>query len=236
MLPSFNPVELQERFCEGFSFHPFQSLEQYGHFIYKCYAAAGDIKPVLDLHSQEYDFNSNHPSLLIKKLHQRDLPCSGKLLDQLRSSASMSKQRPRCRKQQEAIHTQLVEVMDTYMKMLEIYRQNVLQFVATQMLPPATADDDDGYFEEIGPETLQQLQKIIREFLHRSDVIWAFLTGCVQKAPGFEKLMLTEEEKGSLKELADIIALLAEQQAKTIQILENWRKHRMHFNNRQLQN
>jgi rRNA-processing protein FCF1 len=235
MLPSFTYTELQKKFCEGFFFHPFKELEQYGYFIYKCYAAVDDTKAVLDVHSHDYNFNSTHPQVLLCKLQQRDVPVSAALLEELQSARRKLEERFSYRMKYAAVQAQLLETLETYERILYSYQQDVLRNIIVQLSSPA-GEQEPGCYDDVGPENIRHLQIIVKEFLNSTDIIRSFLKGCIKRVIGYEKILLTVDELEMLRQLLVMTGEMWEQQKKSMFILQNWKEQRVQFTNQQMRN
>jgi hypothetical protein len=222
MYPSFNYAELQEKFCEGFAFFPFEALEQHGRFIYKRYAAGDNTPKLLDSYDSHCD-GSLHARILLVKLQQQDVPLAAKLLNRMELDHYRLDQRFRGRKRRPAIHKQLLETMDTYRRILTVYQDQVQQQVVAQLL---ALSDKNGplSFEGVSVENLASVASVIQEFLHSTEIIYGFLYGCIRQLPGFKKLVLNAREMEELEELLKTIRTFRDLQKKTMQLFEQWKQ------------
>jgi hypothetical protein len=222
MYPSFSYPELQKRFCEGFDFFPFKSLEQHGGFIYKSYVTDDDTRELLDRYTYQYDNSGVHASVLLLKLQQNDIPVAGELLFQLQTAGYRFEERFYSIKRRPAIYKQLLETMETYHRVLAVYQHDVQQHIAAQ-LSAAPEEEQLMTYEGIGTDNIMQLKLAVQEFLRSTDIIYTFLEGCHRQHPEFRKLLLTAEEQSSLRDILHTIVLFRDLQKDTIDILKQWK-------------
>lgn len=221
MYRSFTYAELQEKFCEGFTFFPFEALEQHGRFIYKRYAAGDNTRKLLDTYSGNRD-GSLHARILLVKLQQQDIPVASELLNRIQSELYCLEQRFAGRKRRPAIYQQLLETMDTYHRILSVYQDQVQQRIVAQLL---ALSDKNGplSFEGISAENLANVGSVVQEFLHSTEIIYGFLYGCIRQMPGFKKLVLTDKETAEMEALLKMVRAFRALQKKTSHVLEDWR-------------
>lgn len=222
MYPSFSYPELQKRFCEGFDFFPFKSLEQHGGFIYKSYVTDDDTRELLDRYTYQYDNSGVHASVLLLKLQQNDIPVAGELLFQLQTAGYRFEERFYSIKRRPAIYKRLLGTMETYHRILAVYQHDVQQHIAAQ-LSAAPQEEQPVSYEEIGTDNIMQLKLAVQEFLRSTDIIYTFLEGCHLQHPEFRKLVLTAEEQSSLRDILHTIVLFRDLQKDTIDILKQWK-------------
>lgn len=216
MSPSLNQQQLLKKFWGDFTPLPLTPLVEHGPFIYKCYSAADDTVAVLSSH------NRNHtatPVLLNAKFQQFDLPLSVRLMEQLRPFESL--------KGRNASNEPFYEMLDMFRRMLSVYRENVLQFLADQLTCAINGKEATALCEVFSTERLCHLHVVIREFLNGTKNVSAFLSGCVLKLPGFEKLRPSPKQLPVIERLLKDIAAFDNQQKKTLHILENWRQQQV---------
>lgn len=222
MYPSFTYAELQQKFCEGFAFFPFEALEQHGRFIYKRYAAGDNTPKLLD----SYYVNSDgglHARILLVKLQQQDVPLAGELLSTVQLEHCRLEERFRGMKRRPVIYKQLLETMDTYYRILNVYQHQVQEQMVSQLL---ALSDKHGplSFDGVSAENLANIASVVQEFLHSTEIIYGFLYGCIRQMPGFKKLVLTAEETNELEALLKRISAFRGLQKKTGQVLEQWKR------------
>jgi|GEM_PF-828095 len=235
MYPSFSYPELQKRFCEGFDFFPFKSLEQHGGFIYKSYVTDSDTRELLDRYTYQYDNSGVHARVLLMKLQQNDIPVAGELLFKLQTAGYRFEERFNAVKRQPAIFKQLLETMETYHRILAVYQHDVQQHIAAQ-LAAAPEEDQLVTYEAISADNIMQLKLVVQEFLRSTDIIYTFLEACYLQQPEFRQLMLTEEEKTSLQDILYTIILLRDLQKDTIDILKQWKQDAARFKDQRIWN
>jgi len=235
MYPSFSYPELQKRFCEGFDFFPFKALEQHGGFIYKSYVTDGDTRELLDRYTYQYDNSGVHARVLLMKLQQNDIPVAGELLFKLQTTGYRFEERFHAVKRQPVVFKQLLETMETYHRILAVYQHDVQQHIATQ-LAAAPEEDQLVTYEAISADNIMQLKLVVQEFLRSTDIIYTFLEACYLQQPEFQQLMLTEEEKTSLRDILYTIILLRDLQKDTIDILKQWKQDAARFKDQRIWN
>jgi hypothetical protein len=221
MYPSFTYPELQERFCEGFAFFPFQALEQHGSYIFKRYAAGDNTAGLLDRYNRLYNAGYLHAELLLMKLQQRDIPIAAELLRRLQSGRSHLEERCRGLKRRPIIVKQLMDSIDGYSRVLTVYQNQVQQQLLAQ-LTELSAPNSTTSYEGVNAENLGQISSIVQEFLHSSEIIYGFLYGCIRQLPGFKRLRLTVSEQEDLQTIMKTINEFRNLQQKTIYMLEQW--------------
>jgi len=221
MYPSFTYAELQEKFCEGFAFFPFEALEQHGRFIYKQYTAGHNTRGLLDSYNS-YNDSSLHAQVLLLKLQQRDIPVAAELMGRIRADHYRLEERVSNMKRRPLIYKQLLETMDTYHRILTVYQHQVQEQIVAQLL---AISDINGplSFEAVSVENLANIGSVVQEFLHSTEIIYGFLYGCIRQMPGFKKLVLSAGEREEMEALLKTIRTFRSLQKKTIQLLEQWK-------------
>jgi hypothetical protein len=235
MYPSFSYPELQKRFCEGFDFFPFKSLEQYGNFIYKSYTADGDTRELLDRYIYQYDNSSVHAKVLLMKLQQNDIPVAGELLFKMQSAGYRFEERFYSIKRRPAIYKQLLETMETYHRILAVYQHEVQQHIAAQ-LAATPEEEQQAAYEGISIENILQLKLVAQEFLRSTDIIYTFLEGCHQQLPDYRKLVLSAGEQKTIREILQTIVLFRDLQKETIDILKQWKQDAARYKDQRIWN
>ncbi|WP_298738620.1 hypothetical protein [uncultured Chitinophaga sp.] len=223
MYPSFSYPELQKRFCEGFDFFPFRSLEQHGGFIYKCYVSDDDTRELLDRYSCQYDNSVVHARVLLVKLQQNDIPVAGELLFKLQTAGYRFEERFHSLKRKPAVYRQLLETMETYHRILAVYQHDVQQHIAAQ-LAAAPETEQPSAPGAISTDNIQHLKLVVQEFLRSTDIIYTFLEGCVQHRPDYRQLVLTRKEQICLQDILLTIIQLRNLQKDVIGILKQWKQ------------
>ncbi|HEY0611145.1 MAG TPA: hypothetical protein VGD35_15855 [Chitinophaga sp.] len=235
MYPSFSYTELQKRFCEGFDFIPFKALEQHGGFIYKSYVTDGDTRELLDRYTYQYDNSGIHARVLLMKLQQNDIPVAGELLFKLQTAGYRLEERFYTIKRRPVVYKQLLETMETYHRILAVYQHDVQQHIAAQ-LAAAPEEDQLVTYEAISADNILQLKLVVQEFLRSTDIIYTFLDACYQQQPEFEKLLLTDEERSSMRDILYTIILFRDLQKDTIDILKQWKQDAARFKDQRIWN
>lgn len=222
MYRSFTYAEMQEKFCEGFAFFPFEALEQHGPFIYKRYAAGDNTPRLLDSYKGNSD-GGLHARILLVKLQQQDIPLAAELLTRIQSERYRLDEGFRRMKRRPAIYKQLLETMDTYHRILSVYQQQVQQQIVAQLL---ALSDKHGplSFEGISTENLANIGSVVQEFLNSTEILYGFLYGCIRQLPGFKKLVLNAEETEELEILLKMVRAFRALQRKTWQVLAEWQQ------------
>lgn len=221
MYPSFTYPELQEKFCEGFAFFPFQALEQYGSHIYKRYAAGDNTTGLLDRYNRLYNACYLHAELLLLKLQQRDIPLATELLARLQLASHHLEERCKRLKRRPVIIRQLIGAVDGYHRVLSVYQHQVQQQMLAQLLA-LSGPDTTGSYEEVSAESLRQISTVVQEFLHSSEILYGFLYGCIRQLPGFKRLRLTVGEQEELQAVMKTLGEFRKLQQKTVYVLEQW--------------
>lgn len=234
MYPLFTYPELQNKFCEGFEFIPFAALVQHSGFIYKCYKDAGNIPGILDRYSCLCNFNSINARVLSQKLKQKDIFVAVELLHKLDVTGNCLEKRFYSMRRRPAIYEQLLKAMHTFHGILTVYRQQVLLHIAGQLSATTEAGCNIMY-EEVTEDNLREIGRMVQEFLRSADIMDVFLESCLRKLPGFRKLILLPEERESLQNILNTIAVFIDLQQKTIHVLDQW-KLDMTLTNAQLTN
>jgi hypothetical protein len=220
MYQSFTYAELQEKFCEGFTFFPFASLEQHGRFIYKRYMAGDNTPKLLDNYSGNYD-GGLHARILLVKLQQQDIPLAAELLNTIQAEHYLMKERFRMMRRRPAIYKQLLETMDTYHRILTVYQHQVQEQIVAQLL---SLSDTHGplSLEGVSTANLANINSIVQEFLQSTEILYGFLYGCIRQMPGFKRLLLTAKETEELESLLKMVRAFRTLQRKTSQVLWEW--------------
>ncbi|MGN7723703.1 hypothetical protein [Chitinophaga sp. 22620] len=157
-MPTFTDTELQKRFCEGFTFFPFKSLEQHDTLIYKCYAGKDDLKKLLEWHSKEHD-SSHYIIKIANKLRNTDIPTAARLMEILR----------------EAPGKDIAGSTGKYQSLLTSYYNDTLQ--------PLAAKLSDKYHSS-GIDNIEQMQDAIRMFMQSAETLQTSLNGRASKKHG----------------------------------------------------
>ncbi|WP_126246194.1 hypothetical protein [Chitinophaga rhizosphaerae] len=184
-------------------------LTECGPFIYKCYAAADDTVAVLAYQER----NNTAPQILHLKFRQYDLPLSIRLMERLLLTGTMGSR--------SAASKQLYDTLDTFRRILSVYQENVLLRISEHL----TGNENGTSPKEVfGPEFLLQLSNIVSEFLRAIKGFFEFISGCVYKLPGFEKMQPPRGQIPVMESLLEDISAFSNHQKKTLHILDKWRK------------
>lgn len=235
MYPSFSYTELQKRFCEGFAFFPFNALEQYDDFIYKRYTCSDNAHRLLEVQREEYNFGRQYAKFLLQKLQQQDIPIAAQLLLQLEEVCLKLMESSEGNSKRPAIYHELADTISTYQRILSVYQHNVQEHIATQ-LSSMPDFPDAGTYVEIGADNIRQIEIVIMEFMQSTDIICTFLSSCINRRCGFDKLLFRKETWEQLKMLVSSTYELKEQQQETIVLLELWEKRIVRLNKLQIMN
>lgn len=223
MQPSFSYSDLQERFCEGFTFFPFSGLEQSGRHIYKCYTKESSTPVLLDQHESHSNFGSLHARVLLLKLLQKDIPLANLLLSKLKVVSAELEATFYKTGRASAMSRQLLETMTSCHRLLTVYQQQVQEPLATQLSALCNRDANTFSGTDI-LKSIERTREMVEEFLGSTDMMYDCLLACTLQAPGFRELMLAQND---LEELRDIMGMIEEfhrLQEKTIYVLAQLRE------------
>jgi hypothetical protein len=226
MFPAFTYAELQQKFCEGFGYHPFTGLEQYGCFIYKSYAPYDNTAKILDRYCKEYDVNSMMAEQLTQKLQEENIPVGGELLYFVQCTGFKLEERFYTLKKRPAIYRRMLQTLENYHKVLAIFQHEVQQGMAIQLcsLSGLAVKAEDGSCSTLSEDNINRVQSMIQEFLSNTDVFVTFLSGCIEQKPAFRKLLLTKTEEAGLKDMFGLVTAFRRQQQETYYMLKYWKK------------
>lgn len=207
---SFTDTELQKKFCEGFTFYPFQSLEQHGTLIYKRYAGKGNLRKVLEWSNREQDC-SHYMMKISRKLKYTDMPAAIALLDKMDAARSWwSTQLPA----EHPLGKKLPGGIEKYYNMLKHYHQKVLLTIVNKL--------SDKY-ASISPESIAQMEGLINQFMQNTDVLESFLKENITKKRGFTPKMLDDEHIELLSVMTEAVVEFRALQERTIYLLDAWK-------------
>lgn len=206
----FTDTELQKRFCEGFSFYPFKSLEQHGTLIYKRYTGEDSLQKMLEWNNREYNY-SHYTIKITKKLRHKDIPAAGNLLSVLRLTRDWWETRfP----EQHPLSGKNLAGIEKYQKQLATYLQHVLQPVATRLTEETLG---------IGTEALQQMEEKIEEFVQETYALNKLLRECTGKRRDFAPRMLSKEDTEQVTMLVKEMDAFRVLQERNIYLLDAWK-------------
>ncbi|WP_346317631.1 hypothetical protein [Chitinophaga sp. YIM B06452] len=157
-MPTFTDTELQKKFCEGFTFFPFKSLEQHDTLIYKCYTGKDDLKKLLEWHNKEHD-SSHYIIKIANKLRNTDIPAATRLMEVLRQAPGKD----------------LSGATGKYHSLLTSFHNDTLQPLAAKL---------SDKFHSSGIENIEQMQDAVRRFMQSAEVLQTSLNGRAGKKHG----------------------------------------------------
>lgn len=197
---TFTDTELQMKFCEGFTFFPFRSLEQHDTLIYKRYAGTGNLKKLLEWHSKEHDAG-HYVVKITKKLRRSDIPAALTLLEALQQANHL----PR-------LHTPAAvgQQLDKYSALLSAYRQDVLEPAATELAGN-------------GLKSIEQLQETVQQFMQEADALHALLKDHAGSKEPSSRRMPGSGDREYLSKLMVEMEAFRELQDRNIRLLEAWK-------------
>lgn len=205
-MPSFTDTELQKKFCEGFTFFPFQSLEQHDTLIYKCYTGKDNLKKLLEWHSREHDC-SHYIVKITKKLKNTDIPAAAELLKVLQEAGNW-----RTAQTDAARHM--------YGCIVKLY--NLLASYNKKALQPFAARLADQY-QGIDMESNMKMQDMVRQFARNADTLNKALKEQVGKKKSFSPGMLSDDGREYLSKVTATMEAFRALQERNVQLLEGWK-------------
>lgn len=218
-MPSFTDTELQKKFCEGFTFFPFRSLEQHGTLIYKRYAGKDNLKDVLEWHSKEHD--AGHYTIKItKKLKHNDIPAAIELMQLLKEAGEWWETRLPVAKRH-PLGKNLSMCLDKYCSLLTTYHKKVLQTIAAKL-----ADK----YRSIGIEGIAQMEDMVQQFMRETDTLHASLKDYSGGKQGFSRQMLNDEDREYLSKITAAIDAFKALQERTMYLLDAWKTRQVIYN------
>ncbi|GEP95885.1 hypothetical protein [Chitinophaga cymbidii] len=221
---SFTDAELQKKFCEGFSFYPFKSLEQHGTLIYKCYKGESNMQKIMDWCSREHD-SSHYRTKIAKKLAHKDIVAAGELLLVLLEAGEWWKTRFPVDLQPDG--KKLSGSIEQYHILLASYGQNVLQRIATKL-----AEE----YHSFSTEYIQQIEDLMQAFMPHTDALHAFLKDSTSKRRNYAPRMLGEEDREYLTKVMLAVDAFRELQERNVYLLGAWKKQLALYNSRRAMN
>lgn len=225
-MPSFTDTELQMKFCEGFTFHPFKSLEQHGTLIYKCYVGnGGNLTKVLEWSSREHSL-SHYATKITKKIKHLDIPAATELLQLLQEAADWWETRLPSRSRM-LLAKKFPECVDKYQSLITTYHKNVLEPVAAKL-----ADKD----RNISTKSIVQMEDMMQQFIRNTDALHYFLKEHINKKSSFAPRALDDEDREYLSKVAGAIDSFRALQERSIYLLDAWETNQMIHNNRRAMN
>jgi len=234
MQPSFTYSDLQKRFCEGFTFFPIKGLEQSGTNIYKPYTAKDDMREIFGQNKCSQHSGSLHARVLLIKLLQKDIPAGRELISRIRSESAYLEASMQNRNEP-AVYRQLLETIGTYYRVLKAYQEQVQEQLAAQIA--ALCNEKGSTLIGTGIlNNIPQIGDMVQEFLRSSDIMYDCLLHCTTQLPGYEKLILTPDEREDLRDLLGMIEAFSCSQEKTLYVVEQWRQECTRYNQMNIMN
>lgn len=219
-MPLFTDTELQMKFCEGFSFYPFKSLEQHGTLIYKCYAGNGNLIKALEWNSREHSF-SHYKAKITKKIKRQDIPAAAELKQLLQEAADWWETRLPSRNRMPA--KEFPEYIDKYLRLVTYYQKNVLEPAAAKLSPK------DG---SIDSKNIEEMEEMMQQFVQKIDTLHHFLKEHTNKKSSLAPRTLDEEDREYLSKMAGTIDSFRALQERSIYLLDAWKTLMVLHNNR----
>lgn len=219
-MPAFTDTELQKKFCEGFSFFPFKSLEQHDTLIYKCYNGKDDLKKLLEWHSREHD--SSHYSVKVNiKLKHTDIPAAEELLQLLQQAGEWCAARAFAAKLHPAAR-KLSAGIGKYHSLVAAYLIDVLRPVAAKLADKYQGTDIEG---------IERIEETMRAFEHSADEPYGILKSLSTGKKGASGRSFGEEDREYLSKIAAAMEIFQAHQARNIDLLDAWKHRQMIHNN-----
>lgn len=214
---TFSYPELQQKFCEGFEFFPFRNLEQYGRFVYKCYANGEDLQGLLDRYDYEYSLYGLNAQVLLLMMQQRNIPAAAALLTRLREvSVFFSKQ---CHGMHLLFYAELIEALETYIGILFIYQRDVQQNIEKQLCDPGPFEQETAV---VSIDTIKHIQVVITEFADSTDIMNDFLNERITPDIGNAGFELPKTEAAVIADLSRKLLQFKDLMGKTGYIMKQW--------------
>ncbi|SIO36605.1 hypothetical protein [Chitinophaga niabensis] len=220
-MPSFTDTELQMKFCEGFTFFPFKSLEQHGTLIYKSYAGDDNLKKVLEWSSKEHSL-SQYITKISKKIKRQDLPAASELLQTLNDAGDWWEAHPLSRN-----NSLLAKKLQEYHSLTNIYHQKTLL--------PTIAKLTDKH-RSISVKGIMQMEEDMQQFVQDTDTLLNFLKDQTGKKSSYAPRMLDAEDREYLSKMASAIEAFRALQERNVYLLDAWKTHQMIHNSRRAMN
>lgn len=220
-MPSFTDTELQMKFCEGFTFFPFKSLEQHGTLIYKSYAGDDNLKKVLEWSSKEHSL-SQYSTKISKKIKRQDLAAAKGLLQKLKEAKDWWEAHVLSRN-----NSLLAKKLEEYHNLTATYHHNVLL--------PTIARLTDKH-RSISVKGIMQMEDDMQQFVQETDAPLNFLKGLIAKKSSYTPRMLDTEDREYLSKVAGAIEEFKIFQERNIYLLDAWKTNQMIHNSRRAMN
>ncbi|WP_119079218.1 hypothetical protein [Chitinophaga alhagiae] len=205
-MPSFTDTELQKKFCEGFAFFPFKSLEQHDTLIYKCYTGKDNLKKLLEWHTREHDC-SHYIVKITKKLKHTDLPAATELLKILQEAGNW-------RTAQTATAKQVYGCIVKLYNLLAAYHKKALQPFAAKLADKCGSANLEGH---------AQMQETMRQFMRNADTLNGALKEQMDKKKRFSPGTLSDEGREYLSKITATMESFRLLQERNVQLLEGWK-------------
>jgi len=229
MRTSLSYPELQQKFCEGFSFFPFSDLEQHGRFIYKCYAGEQNLKGILDNYDFEYNLNGQ---MLLLMLQQKNIPSAAALLLHLEEVSSLLRERRYGGKAE--IYEQLLDATQTFGGILLLYQRDVQQNIEKQLSDPELLPDKGAV--SVNARSIKHIQVVITEFMSSTDIMNDFLDGLINNNPIAGTFELPKTEVVIIMDLSRKLLQFKSLMGKTRYILKQWETQIIQLHQQQTMN
>ncbi len=220
-MPSFTDTELQMKFCEGFTFFPFKSLEQHGTLIYKSYAGDDNLKKVLEWHSKEHGL-SQYITKITKKIKRQDIPAATELTQKIKEARDWWEAHLLSR-----TNTSLAKKLEEYHNLSITYHQKVLL--------PTIAKLTDKH-RSISVKGIMQMEEDMQQFIQETDTLLNFLKDQIAKKSSYAPRMLDTEDREYLSRLTATIEAFRSLQERIVYLLVAWKTHQMIHNSRRAMN
>jgi hypothetical protein len=220
-MPSFTDTELQMKFCEGFTFFPFKSLEQHGTLIYKCYAEDSHLTKVLEWHSREHNL-SQFTTKITKKIKRQDIPSITELLQTLKEAADWWEAHLLSRS-----NTLLAKKLQEYQVLTTSYHQKVLLTTIAKLTDKQRS---------ISVKGIMQMEDDMQQFVQDTNTLHNFLKDQISKKSSYAPRMLDAEDREYLSKLAKAIDAFRALQERNVYLLDAWKTHQMIHNSRRAMN
>jgi len=224
--------ELQQRFCEGFIFLPFNNLEQYGSFIYKRYGQAAGLEAIIEHLDVEYNLCGLHAQMLQLMMQQRNIPAAATLLLLLEEAGRLFGDR--CDGRYALFFGQLLEATATYADILFVFQRDVQQNIEKQlagMEKPAYTIATD-----VNANSVRHIQVVITELINSTDIIHDFLYDLIPDGYNCNPPVLTGITAGMLKTLVGRLKQYRLLMEKTVYILKQWEREIIQIYRKQVMN
>jgi hypothetical protein len=224
-MPSFTDTELQMKFCEGFTFFPFKSLEQHGTLIYKSYARDKNLKKVLEWNSRENGL-SQYNTKISKKIKRRDIPAATELLQVLKEAADWWEAHLLSRSNT-MLAKKLPECMEKSRSLIASYHQNVLLSTVAKLTDK---------HRSISVKGIMHMEDLMQEFIQETDTLLNFLRDQIAKKSSYAPRMLDAEDREYLSKLASAIDAFRSLQERNVYLMGAWKTNQMIHNSRRAMN